>query len=192
MTDPHGFTESAARRIATQVKLDEAERPDLANGIEPPHAVRQLRPYHKLPAVGGAVAQVHPLTEADGFDFADLHNPCSDTALVNLRTTDVEKFTANETAFFEGTLFEQELALGFHLGGTLYLLGGNHVCVSGLTALDDNGNTVIELDDCAGNTVPFEWLVTPDEDIPEGTAVLALWVKARAVYVAVVSDCAEA
>lgn len=189
MTDVYAFGEGEARRIAREVVESERERAQIGNTTGEPDATRQMRPVHKLPAATtGATGKMHVVLEGDGFDFTDLHNPCSDADLVEVTSTDSQTFEANETAFFEGVVFEQEIALAMMFAGKMYLVGGNHICVVG-TKLDEGGVLYIVLDDCPDKRVEFEWLSQPDDPVDDGTGIIGLYVKSKNKYVAVLVDC---
>ncbi len=190
MTDGYLLGEDEVRRTAEAVRADEALRakPRIDSGTLA--ANRQLHIWHKLPSDDTTPAKVHVALESEGFDFAELHMPCSDTELVEVRTTDQKKFTANETAFFEGTLFEQEIAPGMVLEGQIYLVGGSHTTVTG-TKVTEDGVMYVELEDCPLKRVQFEWLTAPTEDVPDGAQLIALYVKAKGLYVAVLIACED-
>jgi hypothetical protein len=181
MTQAHGFGENEARRIADATRRVEGERGDASGEFTPGGKGVQLGPFHKLPS-----NLVHPVTEKDGFDLSDLDGVCgTDVELVEVRTTDNERFTPIETAFFEGDWFPQELAMCFRFGGSLSAFGGSHLVITG--TLDDG---VLTVDDCNANTVEWEWLVTPAV-IPDGVRVVAAFCRNVQRYVILQIHCED-
>lgn len=195
--EPHGFTEDGARRIVRQVRTDEGERPPSGRGPGPPPNRGQLTVMHVLPGEYGVQeANVASEQTEEEYTWSALATGCPEDEVLEVRTAPIT-YEFNRRGFFEGQLFQDELFLGINFGdpngtSTWYAVGGRHLSVTGeKVTVTENGADVekIRMTDCGDIEVPFEWLVTPAEDVEDGTVLLAVWVRSKNAYVVGAYDC---